>query len=185
MKINKNYLKEEHNSGIYEKEIERSKEMTKESANRAVEKAKVARRAAQAVTGTGQETAIQATDAALKAIEAAKQNFETVELIVGAITYMGEQQQLTQPVLDAKVKEKGNFKAAKQNIETGELMKCVLEGIEGLQKVTKRVSNFQAKEKTTPSLEVEDVGKTGITVEDAEKAVYMYRDSKSEIIENP
>lgn len=93
---------------------------------------------------------------------------------------MGEQQQLTQPVIDVKVNEKATFKAAEQNIETGELMKCVMEGIEGLQKVTKGVSNFQAKEKTTSSIEVEDVGEIGITVEDAEKAVYTYRDSRSE-----
>ena len=174
----KNFSQEEHKSGIYKKEIERSTEMTKESANRAVEKAEIARTAAQEISGTGPEAARQVACAAIKALDAAKQSIETAELSIKVIEDMGKQQKLTQPVLDPEVKEK----ATKQNSETGELIKCVMEGIEELQKVIKRVLNIQANEKTTPtpSIKVEDVGKTGTTVEDAEKAVYLYRDIKSE-----
>ena len=43
MKINQNYLQEERKSSFYKTEIERSTEMTKKSANRAVEKAHIAR----------------------------------------------------------------------------------------------------------------------------------------------
>lgn len=43
MKINQNYLHEERKSSFYKTEIENSTEMTKKSANRAVEKAQIAR----------------------------------------------------------------------------------------------------------------------------------------------
>ena len=174
---NQNYLQEERKSSFYKTEIERSTEMTKESANRAVEKTQIARTAAQEISGTYQKTAIQAANAAKKAIEAAKQNLETAELIVGAIEYIGEQQQLTQPVLDAKVKEKATFKSAKQNIETGELITGLMKDIDGLQKVTKRILDVYAKGETTPSIRG---GTAGIAVEDSEIAPYIYRDSKSD-----
>lgn len=134
MKISQNYLHKERKSSFYKTEIENSTEMTKKSANRAVEKAQIAR-----TIGYIKKTARQAANAAKKAIEAAKKNLETAELIVGAIEYIGEQQQLTQPVLDAKVKEKATFKSAKQNIETGELITDVMKDIDVLQKVAKRI----------------------------------------------
>ena len=43
MKINQNYLHKERKSSFYKTEIEKSTEMTKKSANRAVEKAQIAR----------------------------------------------------------------------------------------------------------------------------------------------
>ena len=43
MKINQNYLHKERKSSFYKTEIENSTEMTKKSANRAVEKAQIAR----------------------------------------------------------------------------------------------------------------------------------------------